>query len=488
MSPSKEEQKPGEMRKAVISSTIWTFVGYGMGQVARLAGNLLLARVLFPEAFALMAIVTAIMIGLVMLSDIGLAPSIVQNKRGDERDFLDTAWTLQIIRATLLAAIAAALAWPTAAFYAANDPKAWELRGLITLMAVTMLIDGFQSTKLHTAVRHLNVKRVAILQLSVQLFSVVVMVGLAWWTRSVYALVISSGIGALLTCVLSHVLLPGTNNRLRWEPTAVQEIFHFGKWVFISTVVSFWAGQIDKFAFARLFLLADVGVYGIAASLALLAPTLMAKLQAGVMFPMYSRMRETNSSLVDVVQYAKPPILTLSGYMVALLIACTASFVAVAYDTRYTTVGIYVPILAAGAWFGMMEAMYGSAFLAIGKSNWVALANGIKLITFCLLLWPAAYWWGLMGAVIAFAATDLLKVVVAFMFARKVGMRSHKTELWHTFYCFGVGLGVLGFPHAISSVISGPPLITLVVQALLVTLAYALPLWRVARIVLRRQL
>ena len=70
----------------------------GIGQVMRLASNLILTRILSPEDFGLMALVTSFLIGLAMFSDMGFGPSIMQSKRGDDPVFLDTIWTLKIIR------------------------------------------------------------------------------------------------------------------------------------------------------------------------------------------------------------------------------------------------------------------------------------------------------------------------------------------------------------------------------------------------------
>lgn len=71
-------------------------------QLIRLGSNLILTRLLFPEAFGLMALVQTFMTGLAMFSDIGIGPSIIQNRRGEDPDFLNTAWTIQIGRGVML--------------------------------------------------------------------------------------------------------------------------------------------------------------------------------------------------------------------------------------------------------------------------------------------------------------------------------------------------------------------------------------------------
>ncbi|HBB84471.1 MAG TPA: polysaccharide biosynthesis protein, partial [Sulfitobacter sp.] len=81
-----------------LRSTSWIVLSYGGAQAIRLASNLILTRLLFPEAFGLMALIQVVIVGLTLFSDVGIGPSIAQSKRGDDRDFLNTAWTIQAIR------------------------------------------------------------------------------------------------------------------------------------------------------------------------------------------------------------------------------------------------------------------------------------------------------------------------------------------------------------------------------------------------------
>ena len=90
------------LMKRVVKGSVWTLGGYAISQVVRLGNNFLLARLLFPKAFGLMALVYTFLIALQMFSDIGINLSIIQNKRGDDPKFLNTAWTLQVFRGLIL--------------------------------------------------------------------------------------------------------------------------------------------------------------------------------------------------------------------------------------------------------------------------------------------------------------------------------------------------------------------------------------------------
>ena len=99
------------LKQRVVSSGSWVISGHVISQSLRFGGNLILTRLLVPEMFGVMAIVTIVMGGLVMFSDIGLLQNIVQSKRGEELDYLNTAWTIQIIRGFFIFFIALVISY-----------------------------------------------------------------------------------------------------------------------------------------------------------------------------------------------------------------------------------------------------------------------------------------------------------------------------------------------------------------------------------------
>jgi O-antigen/teichoic acid export membrane protein len=82
---------------------VGTTVGaYGAGRVVRLAGSITLARLLSPELFGIIAIVNSIRTGIDLISDVGVAQSIIQNKNGENPEFYNSGWTLKAVRGATL--------------------------------------------------------------------------------------------------------------------------------------------------------------------------------------------------------------------------------------------------------------------------------------------------------------------------------------------------------------------------------------------------
>ena len=86
--------KPSSLRALVLKGSIWTIAGHGGGLIIRMARSLIMTRLLFPEAYGVMSLVWAMLYGLQMFSDVGLAAAIIRDKRGDDPRFLNTALRL----------------------------------------------------------------------------------------------------------------------------------------------------------------------------------------------------------------------------------------------------------------------------------------------------------------------------------------------------------------------------------------------------------
>jgi O-antigen/teichoic acid export membrane protein len=101
------------LKKQAFRATAWTIVGFGASMVLRFASNLILARLLVPESFGLMALVNVFIMGLHCSQMLAWVPSIIQNKRGDDPTFINTAWTIQVLRGVALWLGSILIAWPS---------------------------------------------------------------------------------------------------------------------------------------------------------------------------------------------------------------------------------------------------------------------------------------------------------------------------------------------------------------------------------------
>lgn len=418
-----------QLMARVARSASWIILGYGASQAIRLASNLILTRLLFPEAFGLMALLSVVTVGLTLFSDVGIAPSIAQSKRGDDPDFLNTAWTIQAIRGGILWGIACALAYPIAVFYEQPD-----LATYLPIAALTLLISGFNPTRIETAHRHLLMGKLTALDLLSQVSGIFVMIVLALMLQSVAALVIGGVAGAVVKLALTHLYLPGERNRFRFEGAAVKELITFGKWIFLSTVFWFFASQGDKAILGKFLTLETLGIYNIGFFLASFPLLLGQNVTSRVMIPVYregaapQRIRRLRYSLSGAVV----------GLM-ALMALAGPWLVDVLYDARYLSSGAIVVALSVGFIPQVIGMTYDQAALAAGDSRRFFVYNAIRSSLQVGLLLVGAITAGLVGAIIGMSVAMALAHLALIWLARA----HHVWDAGHdlAFAVFGLAAG-----------------------------------------------
>ncbi|MDQ7069895.1 MAG: oligosaccharide flippase family protein [Rhodobacterales bacterium] len=425
------------LRARILRSSGLTVVGYGTSQVLRLASNLVLTRILFPEAFGVMALVSVFMMGLNMFSDLGIGPSIQQNKRGDDPDFLNTAWTIQVIRGGILWAVATALAFPMAWFY--NAP---ELAQLLPVASLTLLITAFNPTRLETANRHLLLGRVTVIDMATQVVGITSAVVLAWLLQSVWALVFSGIIGALAQLFLYNRFLPGMKNRFRWEGPAAHELIRFGKWIFLSTIAGFALSQGDRIVLGKFLPLEVLGVYNIGYFLASFPLLLGGVVIRRVLIPLY-REKPPAQSRENFAKLQKMRFV-MTGLVFSLVFVFAVSGVAlvqVMYDARYAMAGAVVVVIAVAQLPQVIVLTYDQAALAAGDSKrfFVLAATRAALMIAGLLI--GIQYFGLFGALVSQGIAMIAAYPVVVWLARKQGAWDPLHDL--VFAGIGIGLGAV---------------------------------------------
>lgn len=410
------DRDPGLIHRVLRGSAL-TVLGFGGTQAIRLLGNLILARLLFPEAFGIMALVAVLLVGLAMLSDIGIYPAIQRSRRGDDEAFLNTAWTINIIRGVVLLLAGSALAWPMAQFY--GEPI---LAQLAPVACLALLIQSFEPTKVAQAERHLLLGRVTLLELTAQSVALVVMVVLAALTGSLWALVIGSLVASLTRMIMAWTVLPGIVNRPRLEPEAMRELIHFGKWMFLSTVAGFLAQNADKLVLGRYLSAHELGLYNIGFFLASFPLMLGTTLVVRLMIPVYrdsppgdsdanfARLRRIRVMLTAGLLTMMTPLVLLGPWIVELL-----------YDDRYLASGGVVVLIGLALMPQLVTVAYNHAALAKGDSRGFFLVNGAGAVLIVALLAGLVPIYGIAGAAAALIVTAILGYPLQLWLARRHG-------------------------------------------------------------------
>jgi O-antigen/teichoic acid export membrane protein len=396
------------LTKAAWQGSTITLIGQGVSSVIRFGSNLIITRLLLPEHFGLMALVTTFLVGLTLFSDIGVGPNIIQNPQSDEPAFLNTAWTVQVIRGILLWGMTCVLAWPLARFY--HQP---QLLTLLPVGGLTALFGGLESTRAFMLNRRLAFLAITLLELATQVVNVVAMIGLALAWRSVWVLVLSTVLATLVRTILSHTLLPGARNRFAWDPGARRSLFEFGRWIFISTALTFLATQSDRLILGKLVSVDELGFYSIAANLAAIPLQFVQRLGGRVFFPVVATaMRQADHDPTSIRTQRTNLLLTMVPLM-ALGVALSPALVRLLYRPNFHPVGMLSAYLCIGTWLTMLSTSYGVVLLAGARPKYMSLGQMVKVILLLGPAWIVAPRFGAAGVAVVVSLSEIGLIAVS---------------------------------------------------------------------------
>lgn len=445
------------LAQRTVAGGAWTVGGYLALNILRLGTNLVLVRLLAPDIFGLAAWLATVLTGLQMFSDVGIGPAIIQNPRGEDERFLRTAYTVQVLRGLTMFAIGCALALPLAQLYGIAS-----MRYLIPVVAFAAVIEGMRSTAFFRMNRRMRMRDLTLLEMSRTTLQSGMTILVAWHWPSVWALLIPMLSGIAFEAVVTHLLMRDRRDGFGWDRDCARMLFGFGKWVFISTLLTFVANSSDKLVFAKIFSLEELGIYYIALVLATMPTQALLKIGQRVVFPAYSQVaralqRRVEPAGFDVIAGAdvgapdpavwageqeaanaewqrgaerfrrvftrvRRVLLLMGAFAVSGLIATGPALVHVLYPSNYAAAGWMLQILAAGAWFQVLEVTNGSAMLALGQPRWVAQSMAFKVAALAVLIPLLAWQWGFPGAVAAVAASEVFRYAGSVVGVARLGI------------------------------------------------------------------
>lgn len=389
--------------KKAFEAASFVVIGFGFSQVIRLAGNIILTRLLVPEIFGIIMLARVFYIGLGLFSDVGLEPAIIRSNRAKDPVFLNTAWTIQIIRSVILALLSAAIAYPVSVVY--KEPALLYLIPLIGLISVP---DGCRSTSLTLMNRELQQKTLTIMELVIQVCSLVSMIAAAYFMRNIWALLVGDLVAAVMRTAWSHCLNREQPNAFVLEKESVGELLHFGKWIMLSTALMFLASQSDRFMLGKFFSMAWFGVYGIAVNLAELPKAILNRLNGKVIYPLIVKYADlSRDELRAKIQTARGGLLLGVLALLALFGSFGDVAVRILYDERYEAAAWILPMLVFGMWPLILISTVEGGLLAIGKPMYSSMGNLAKFIYMIIAIPLGFALAGEFGVIVAIAFNDL---------------------------------------------------------------------------------
>ncbi len=428
-------------KSKLASSSAWALGNVLAVQGMRLLSNLILTRMLVPEYFGLMALVQSAIVIVTMLTDIGLNGALYNSKRLDDRAFMQTAWTLQLLKGAVVALLLLAASHPISVAY--GEP---ELFLLLVVASLASLFDSGRSTAMILADIKLNQRPRFISESLALAVTIVVMIITAYLTRSYWALMVGHVSGVILRLVFSYTLFPGPHIvGFRLEKAALKEIFGYGKWIFLSSALFVVQTQADIMIMGFWMPMEELGLYSIATVFASLIVILTGAISGRVLHPYYNKLIADSTAVALTAKIRRiRNKLHLFFLSIALFIAAFGQLIIeLLYDDRYLSAGWMLQLLAFGRIGNVLSATLTPYMLAKGDSYGVMAYQFFLSVLLLVGLYLGGTYSGTVGLILAYTLIPILSHFILLYMVRKHEIRLVSNDGLTILFCFTFTLTAL---------------------------------------------
>jgi len=404
-----------DLGKKIATGAGWMIAMRLADRALGLVSTLILARLLVPQDFGLVALATSFLAALEVLGTFSFDFALIQNQSADKRHY-DTAWTITVIYGAVTA-VALAVSAPLAAKFF-DEPR---LVAVMLVLALSPLVEGFSNIGVVAFRKELNFRREFALMFLKRIVAFTVTVAFAFALRTYWALVIGTISARFAGVLISYFLHPF---RPSFSLTAYRDLFRFSSWMVLNNVVVFAAVRGYDFIIARLAGTHGLGVYSVAYEISNLPTTELVYPLSRAVFPGFSRMAVDRSKLQQAFLAVASLAALATIPMGAGISVLAEPLVRLLLGDRWLE---SIPLVRTLALYGILRAAQagtGDAYLALGAPRVVALINFSHLVIgwpLMLALLPRS---GLEGAVWAVLLASSFAVGLNFtLVVRILGVR-----------------------------------------------------------------
>lgn len=392
----------GSLRDRVVKSALWLIATRWSHRLVGLASTMVLARLLMPEDFGIVAGVMAVVAILDGFFEFGFDLALIRNKDASRDDF-DTVWTMRLLKGTLFGLLVIAVS-PAVAHYAQDDAVVM----ISVAIGLGLVIRGFENIGVVRFEKELQFDRLFAVRLYPRLAGAATTIGLAFALRSYWAIVLGAMMQNVYMAVFSYWLC---DYRPRLRLQGAGAIWRFSKWVLLSGISRKFFGSMDRFLLAGWIDKRQLGFFTVSGSVASMITNELVGAVGNALIPGYAKLQNELARL-------RAAFLMSQAAFVSLLLPTAAGCVVLAPEATAVVLGSQwgdsAYMLAGFAVFYVFYSIVENLnrFMAMTDLQAVAAGSGlVRTALFIALIYPAFKLGGiplLIGLKVALSSLEIL--------------------------------------------------------------------------------
>jgi len=403
--------EPGRSLSTTVAvGTIWTIGLRVVDRTIGLISTVLLARLLMPQDFGLVAMAMAIVALLEALTTLGVESSLISHREPTKAHY-DTAWTINFAVGTVTAAVLLLLAAPAAQFY--DEPR---ILPVVCVVATFPLLAGLTNIGVVDFRRNLQFQRDFMIGALNKVVAFAATVPLAFLLRNYWALLAGMLVGRIAGLVQSYVMHP---YRPRFSIAHLREQIQFSQWMLLGGLLVFLRTRLADFVLGKQLGAGALGLFNMGREIGTLPTSEIVAPINRAIFPGYAKIADDRVRLADGFFRVLGIIALVAIPAGAGLGVLSDLFVSVVLGARWLE---SAPIVTIISFFGVTMALQtntGAVFMALRQPKLQALVHGCTVAALLPLLVVWSRHDGIRGAALAFAVSGIGSLLASYALAKQ---------------------------------------------------------------------
>ncbi len=403
----------GDLSRKVTKGALWVTVSGICSRGLGLISSIILARLLLPSDYGLLAIATAIVSMMQGLTTTGFGSALIQKQEKPE-EFLNTAWTFELAKYFILFFILFFLAPLFALFF--KEPTAVAV---LRVISFSLIFQGLRNIGIIYFRKKLDFKRQFIFNIVPQIIYIIVVIPLAFILRNVWALVGANVVRGLAVCVISYIMHP-YRPCIDFNINKAKELFNFGKWILGQSIIVIITQQGITMFVGKFLGIPILGFYNRAGAFSTMLFQQLTQIIWQVGYPAYSQLQKVTVRLKRAYLLTLK-LLTFFGLpMAGGLLILSWDFTHLFLTDKWIAIVPVLQILCISAMIGFITTPAGIMFQAVGRPSIGTKIATAGVVILAITIYPLSLKWGITGTAMSFLLSTLITLPVHCYMAIKI--------------------------------------------------------------------
>ncbi len=391
--------------------SVWMLLFKLLDRGIAIISTAILARILTPNDFGVMAMAMSIVGAAELLKSFGFDLALIRDASVSRARF-DSAWTLQVALSSTCACCVLLLSAPAVEIF--HDDR---LATILPVLASGLFLGGFENIGVVSFRRELNFRSEFRFVIAKRLLATAMTVSLVIWSGSYWGLVIGYVLSQCGNVVISFVFHP---YRPWWCLTEARSLFNYSKWLLANNAMAFLVDRVPDFVIGRFVGASALGLYNSASEISRIPTTELSAPINRAAYPGYTKHANSIDALADTY-------LRTLGWILCLTLPATVGVFVVAQPFVMLLFGpqwlANVPIVRVLAVVGLLTSLTGNSFyvyIALAQNRVTTLLASVRLVLFLVGSLYLVQRMGALGVAVACLASAMINIIASMAVLRKV--------------------------------------------------------------------